>query len=301
MQNLTQFDNSIPPTARSFLTNLNQSRGMSRFVLFLFFSVFCLALPAQAEPFRLFGRSYDRSLAVYGSFIAPPGVTESPTENAKFELYIKPSITLRKLSDKTSLVAYAIVAFLGDSEGFTYNNKVTFALGTEIQYQLSKAVRLSFGSQWKMEREFSTGTLRSAFILTADASVYKTWKPDWLKHRQGTELVLSGWANYRGPGSLHDSERKNGQLQASFKLAVVMPYRETKLKFAPFISVMAKADQLGRAFNNTFEPAIGLDLKIPISGGGSIAVGAKTAHQIRHATGTAQTGTSAYVTWYKRF
>lgn len=263
----------------------------------------CLANGSAADTVKLFGRSYDKSVAVYGSFFVPPGPTESASENAKLEFYVKPSITLRKLSDKNALVGYAIFAFLQDNEGFDFNNKVTFLVGLELQHKLSSAVRLSFGAQLKAEREFSTGTVRRRAILTADLNLYKTFKPEWIRDRlpEGSQLVLSGWANYRYPGSLHGSERENGLLQGSFKLAASMPLGKTKLSIAPFVSLKAKADHKGRAFNNILEPAIGFDFKIPLNGGGDIRLGTKSVYQWRHASGTSETAILGYVAWYKRF
>ena len=263
----------------------------------------CLAHGAAADTLKLFGRSFEKSVAIYGSFVVPPGPTESAGDNAKLEFYIKPSITLHKISDKTSLVGYSILAVLQDKEGYDYNNKVTFLVGLEIQHKLTKAVRLSFGAQFKGEREFSTGTIRKRPILTADLSLYHTWKPDWVLARlpDRSKLVLSGWANYRYPGSLHASEKRNSLLQGSFKLAVNMPLRQTKLSVAPFVSLKAKADQKGRSYNNIVEPAIGLDLKIPFKNGGDISVGAKSVYQWRHAAGTSETAILGYVKWYKRF
>lgn len=263
----------------------------------------CLAQGSVADTITLFGRSYDKSVAVYGSFIVPPGPTENAGDNAKLEFYVKPSITFRKFSDKTSLVGYSIFAFLQDSEGFTYNNKITLLLGMEVQHKLSRAVRLSFGVQVKAEREFTTGKLRGRAILTADMNVYKTWTPQWVRNRlpDRSRLVLSGWANYRYPGSLHASEKENGLLQGAFKIAASMPLRQSKLSVAPYVSIKAKADQKGRAFNNILEPALGIDLKIPFQNGGDISVGAKSVYQWRHATGTSETAILGYVSWYKRF
>jgi hypothetical protein len=263
----------------------------------------CWAHGAAAEPFRLFGRTYDKSVAVYGSLIVPPGPTENAGENAKLELYLKPSITLRKYSQKTSLVGYSIFALIQDSESFDYNNKITFLVGIEVQHKLTKAVRLAFGAQAKAEHEFSTGTNRSRAIVTADLNLYHTWKPDWVQKRlpSGSRIVLSGWANYRYPGSLHTSEKDNGLLQGSFKLAASMPLRQSKLSLAPFVSIKANADHKGRAFNNILEPALGIDLKIPFKDGGDISVGAKSVYQWRHSKGTSETAILGYVSWYKRF
>lgn len=270
----------------------------------LFFSLFfCTTTAVRADQITLFGRSFDKSVAIYGSVIVPPGPTERAGDNAKLEFYLKPSITLRKYSKKTSLVGYSIFAFLQDSEGFSFNNKMTFLVGVEVQHKLTKAVRLSFGTQIKAEREFSTGTFRSRPILTADLNLYHTWKPRWVRDRlpSGSKLVLSGWANYRYPGSLHTSEKHNGLVQGSFKLAADMPLGDTRLSLAPFASIKAKADQKGRSFNNILEPALGVDLKIPFQKSGNIAVGAKSVYQWRHATGTATTAILGYVTWYKKF
>ncbi|WP_069298542.1 hypothetical protein [Neptunicoccus sediminis] len=257
--------------------------------------------PALAEPFRLFNRSFDYSVEVYGSFNAPSDLAEIYQNNAKFELYVKPSLTLFKLSKNTTFVSYATFALIKDSYGFDYNNKYTFALGSEIRIRPNDTVKLAFGGKWKMEQEFATGMMRSAFVWTADASLYKTWQPRWLPGQSNSELVLSGWANLRHPGSLHLSERKNGQLQAFAKLAVAMPFRATRLKIAPFLSLLAKIDQKGRDFNNRLEPALGVELEIPVIGDGSVAIGAKTARQNRFATRTSSGGTSVYVKWYKRF
>lgn len=259
------------------------------------------ALPLLAEPFRLFNRSYGPSVEVYGSFNTPPDLADIYQNNAKFELYIKPSVTLFRLSKKTALVAYATLVLLKDSDGFAYNNKFTFALGSEIQIRPSDAVKLSFGGKWKLEREFSTGVLRGGFVWTIDGSLYKTWRPRWLPREDESELVLSGWANFRHPGSLHLSERTNGQFQAFVKLAAAIPYRTTGLEVVPFVSVLAKADQKGRDFNNRFEPAIGVELKIPVMGDGTVEIGTKTAYQHRFATRTSSSGASVYVKWYKRF
>lgn len=271
------------------------------------FATFCIlsafALPTSADQIKLFGRSFDKSLAIYGSVDVPPDPTESARENAKFELYIKPSITLRKFSDTTSLVGYSIFALIGNAEGHDYDNKVTFLVGAEIQHRLSPSVRLSFGAHLKTEQEFITRVTRTRAILAADLNLYKTSEPPWIKNRMrdGSRLVLSGWANYRYPGSLHASEKDNGLLQGSLKLAVSMPYRDTRLAIAPFVSIKAKADHKGRAFNNVLEPALGVDLKIPFRNGGEIAVGTKAVYQWRHATGTSASGILGYVKWYKEF
>ncbi len=273
-----------------------------------FFLIFCIlflgtANGLRADQITLFGRSFDKSVAIYGSFIVPPGPTERAGDNAKFEFYLKPSITLHKYSQKTSLVGYSVFALLQDVEGFSFNNKMTFLIGVEVQHKLSKAVRLSFGMQLKGEQEFSTGAFRNRPILTADLNLYHTWKPRWVHDRlpAGSKLVLSGWANYRYPGSLHASEKHNGLVQGAFKLAANIPLGKTRLSLAPFASIKAKADQKGRAFNNILEPALGVDLKIPFKKDGNIAVGAKSVYQWRHASGTTTTAVLGYVTWYKKF
>jgi hypothetical protein len=272
-------------------------------LLALFFLFFGLSSGVAADTLRLFGRTFDKSVLVWGSAIAPPGVTESIRENAKFELYVKPAITLKRFSEKTSLVAYSVIGFFQDSQKFSYDNKITLAFGSEIQYKLSKAVSLSYGGQWKVEHEFSTGAVRSRFVLTADASVYRTWRPVWIqkRFRPGSQLVLSGWANYRYPGSLYASEKTNGQAQAALKLAIDMPIGETKLRLSPFTSIKLKADHLGRSYNNTIEPALGFDVKIPVAKGGSIALGTKTSAQWQHTTGKITIGNQFYVTWYKKY
>lgn len=241
-------------------------------ILILFLS--CLANVAAAKPITLFGRSFDKSVAICGSFIIPPGPTERAGENAKLEFYLKPSITLHKFSDKTSLVGYSIFALLQDRKRLSFNNKATFILGLEVQHKLSKSVRLSFGAHVKTEYELTTGINRGRAILTADLNLYKTWKPKWIQAwlPNGSKMVLSGWSNYRYPGSLHASEKNNGLLQGSFKIAVSRPLGKTKLALAPFVSLKAKADHKGRSFNNIVEPALGIDLKIPFKNGGDISV-----------------------------
>ena len=275
---------------------------MYRFACFVAFVV-CLSAQAHADTITIFGRKFDKSVATYGSFIVPPGPTERAGENAKAEFYLKPSITLHKFNDKTVLVAYSIFAVLQDRKGFSFNNKATFSLGLELQHKLSNATRLSFGIRQKTEHEFLTRVTRSRLILTADLNVYKTWESEWVKKRlkPGSRIILSGWANYRYPGSLHRSEDDNGLLQGAFKFATSIPLRDTKLSVAPFVSLKAKADHKGRAFNNIIEPAFGVDLNIPFKRGGSISVGTKSVYQWRHATGTSEAAILGYVSWYKKF
>mgnify|MGYP000589694360 CR=1 FL=1 len=288
---------------RDLLTISFKTGAMITRNLFLTLILCIGASVGRADTLKIFGRDFNKSVAVWGSAYAPPGVTESARENAKFELYIRPEIELYRFNKKAVLVGYSLVTLIQNSQGFTYDNKVTFAAGLELKYQLSKAVRLGVGAKWKIEHEFTTGIRRDRLIFTADASVWKTWKPKWMVKSlpQGSELILSGWSNYRFPASLHEFERDNGQWQGALKLAVAMPIKQTQIKFAPFLSIKAKADHKGRSYNNTLEPAFGLDVKFPIKDGGSIAVGVKTAYQRRHATGTSEHGNTAYVTWYKKF
>jgi len=75
---------------------------------------------------------------------------------------------------------------------------------------------------------------------------------------------LSGWGNICYPGSLNPTEKHNVLLQGALKLAVVIPFHKSRLKIAPYGSLLAKVDTKGRDWNNTLEPAIGMELKIPM-------------------------------------
>jgi len=249
------------------------------------------------------GRKLDKSMLVWGSFTAPSSVHGSDANNAKFELYAKPTLRLWQLNKNTKLNIYLLAAVLRDKQKFDYNSKVKLGFGVELQHKLTKALRLSVGAKWDAEHRFFSSTTYSALVATGDLSVYKTWKPDWLRRGKwkDAKLVLSGWANFRFPAALDPYERNNGLLQGALKLAAVRPLGKGKLKIAPYCSVLAKADIKGRAYNNTIEPAFGIDLKIPVGKGGELSVGVKAAVQFRHGNGQTQGGGLAYLSWYKNF
>ncbi len=205
--------------------------------------------------------------------------------------------------DKSSLSAYVIFAALRDSQKLDYNSKVKAGIGVELKHRLSKAVRLSFGAKWDNEYRIYSGTTYSAPVATADLSIYKSWRPDWLRNGPASDakLVLSGWANIRFPAALEPSERDNVLAQGVFKLGMIFPLAKTGLKIAPFASIGVKADSKGRAFNNKIEPAVGLDLKIPIGRRGELVAGIKITQQTRFHSGQTQVGTIGFLSWYKNF
>ncbi len=254
-----------------------------------------------ADPFSL--KKTHKSLLVWGSFTAPASLGASDRNNAKFEIFAKPTFRLHQFNKKTKLVAYVIVAALRDRLKLNYNSKFTYGIGLEVQHKLTKAVRLSFGAKWDSEYQYFSGTTYRALVATADMSVYKSWKPDWLRHGKlrNAKLVLSGWGNIRYPGALDPAEKNNGLVQGALKLAMIVPLGHSKLKLAPFASLLAKADLKGRPWNNTVEPSLGIDLKIPIGKRGVLSLGAKTTVQFQHTTGTTSNGAQIYLSWYKNY
>ena len=258
---------------------------------------------AAQGPVRNIWQEFDQSMLVWGSFMAPSSVHSSDAQNAKFEIYAKPRIRLWQLAKKTQVNGYAIVAALRDKQKLDYNSKLQYAIGVELEHKLTPAVRLSFGAKWDTEYQYFSGITYSALTATADLSVYKSWDPEWLRKGRfpDAQLVLSGWANLRYPGALDPFERHNGLAQGALKLATVVPIGSGELKIAPFVSLAAKADFKGRPWNNTLEPALGVDLKIPIGQRGELSVGAKAAVQLRHVSGQVQSGGLAYLSWYKHF
>lgn len=265
-----------------------------------------LALPCVAtaqNPLRKHWNNLDKSMLVWGSFTVPSSIRKQDANNAKFEIYAKPTVRLWQLGENTKVVGYAIVAALRDRQKFDYDSKVKLGFGVELQHKLTSAVRLSFGARWDSEHRYFSGTTYSALIATADLSVYKSWEPEWLRKGRLSDarLVLSGWANLRYPNALDPSERHNGMVQGSLKLAAVVPIGKGKLKLAPFASILGKADLKGRPWNNTVEPALGIDLKIPLGKRGELSVGVKSALQLRHTNGKVQGGALGYLSWYKHF
>lgn len=239
----------------------------------------------------------------WGSILTPPSVHERARDNTKAELYLRSQVTLVRWSEDTSLVGYAIFGVLKDRNVFTYNNKASLSIGIQISHKLTKAVKLSFGARWSIEQQFSTGVRNSAVQFTLDGSLWKTWKPDWLKRRlpEGSQLVLSGWGNFRYPAALNDFEKDNGLLQGEIKFALDMPIRQSRVKASPFISLKAKWDIRKRSYNNLVAPAIGLDLKLPFGERGQVTLGIKAVHEMRYETGTTRSGGIAYVAWYRHF
>ncbi|MEM6618632.1 MAG: hypothetical protein AAF631_04945 [Pseudomonadota bacterium] len=267
--------------------------------------LFAWWLPAQAEDTR--ATSFPRWLppvtwTVSGNLLVPPDLFQSANENAKFELYVTPRIVVQTWSEQTDLSAYVTFGALKDRNVFTYNNKLTIALGIQVRHRVTKALRVRVGARWKIEQEAS-GAADNAFQLTLDADWWKSWRPDWLPKAlpKGSRLVFSGWSNFRYPASAHPFEAKNGLLQGSGKLALDMPMGKRKLKLSPFFSVKAKWDIRKRPYNNYVEPALGLDLKVPLKGGGQVTFGIKAAQQFRTTTRTRESGGIAYVSWYKSF
>lgn len=275
--------------------------GMRRLAVPLLILLLLCALPAMAQP-RLSGWKPQVDWIFYGNILTPPDVFQRADRNTKAEAYLRPTVRLVEWTGRTRLVGYAIVGVLKDRNRFSYNNKATLTLGMEVSHKV-RAVRLRFGGRWSVEQEFSTGTRNSAFQLTADADWWKTWAPGWLTRRlpDGSRLVLSGWANFRYPAALDPFEKDNGLLQGSVKLAVDVPWRETRLSLSPFVSVKAKWDIRKRPYNNFVEPALGLDLKWALKENGQVTLGVKSARQIRTTTDTRQGGVIGYVSWYKRF
>jgi hypothetical protein len=260
--------------------------------------MFSLAQAGQATSGKL-----HKSMLVWGSFIAPASLDPADGNNAKFEIFAKPTFRLRQFNKKTKLVAYVIVAALRDRKKLDYNSKVTYGIGVEVQHKLTKAVRLSFGAKWDSEYQYFAHTTYRALVATADMSVYKSFTPDWLRRGRlkQAKLVLSGWGNIRYPGALDPTETHNALAQGALKLAMVIPLRRSKLKIAPYGALLAKADIKGRPWNNTVEPSLGIDLKIPIGKGGVLSLGAKKTVQFRHATGKTRNGVQVYLSWYKNY
>lgn len=243
------------------------------------------------------------SVTIWGGLFAPASVRESDRENIKFETYVKPAVNIVDLSQKTWLSAYGLFAVLRDEEKLNYNSKSRFALGIELKHKLTKAIRVSFGARYAWEHEFYSGTNREGTVLTADVSLYRVLRPEWLSsvRAERGKVILSGWANFRYPGSLEVSEKRNFLAQAAIKASLKHPIGGGPFSIAPFTGVVVKADGKRRPWNNTVEPAIGLDLKTPLRKGGELTVGLKTSVQVRYLDGDNESGTIAYMAWYKRF
>ncbi|MCP5075507.1 MAG: hypothetical protein GY947_19725 [Rhodobacteraceae bacterium] len=256
---------------------------------------------AASDAGRL--KDIEKTTLMWGSFLAPSSVRSDDSENAKFEIYAKTSFAILSFGNKSTVQAYSIFAAIRDSQELDFNSKVKAGFGLELRHQLSKAVRLSFGARWDSEYRIYSGTTYNAPVATADVSLYKSWKPQWLRKRVSKkgELVLSGWSNIRYPAALEPAERSNILLQGAFKAAVVFPLAGTRMKVAPFVSTSFKKDSQGRPWNNYIEPAIGLDLKIPVGRRGELVAGVKTLQQSRFVSGEVQFGTLGYLSWYKHF
>ena len=273
----------------AFLHQLSQS-----FLLALGLSVFAPgALAAEKKT----------SVTIWGGIFAPASVRESDRENVKFETYVKPAINVVDLTQKSWLSAYSLFAVLRDEEKLNYNSKSRFALGLELKHKLSKAVRVSFGARYAWEHEFYSGTNREGPVLTADMSLYRVLRPEWLQSvgAENGKIILSGWANFRYPGSLEVSEKRNFLAQAATKASLKHPIGDSVFSIAPFSGIVVKADGKRRPLNKTIEPAVGLDLKTPLGQGGELTVGIKTSVQVRYLGGDSESGTISYMAWYKRF
>lgn len=295
---------------RGLLTLLAKTMDMLSFAknrfLFMVFPLFLFILTSQssmAHADRPTFRNLHKSMLVWGNLTAPASLGPSDRNNAKFEIFAKPTFRLYRFNKKTKLVAYVIVAALRDRQKLNYNSKLTYGIGMEVQHKLTNAVRLSFGAKWDNEYQYFSGTTFHALVATADISVYKSWKPEWLRRGslKHAKLILSGWGNIRYPGSLDLSEKHNPLIQGALKLTMSIPLPHTKLKIAPYGALLAKADKKGRPWNNTVEPSIGIDLKIPIGKGGGLSLGIRTTVQFRHATGKTRNGTQIYLSWYKNY
>lgn len=274
--------------------------ALTYIIPFLFFltGMFSLAHAGPATSGKL-----HKSMLVWGSFIAPASLDPADRNNAKFEIFAKPTFRLRRFNKKTKLVAYIIVAALRDRLKLDYNSKLTYGIGVELQHKLSNAVRLSFGAKWDSEYQYFAGKTYRALVATADASVYKSFKPDWLRRGKfkQAKLVLSGWGNIRYPAALDPFEKHNALIQGALKLSMIIPLRHSKLKIGPYGALLAKADIKGRPWNNSVEPSLGVDLKIPIGEGGVLSLGAKTTVQLRHTSGQTRNGSQVYLSWYKNY
>lgn len=260
------------------------------------FAVLLALRPGPAGAFEV-------EWVTWGNLLTPPDVHQSAADNSKLDVYLRGEVVLKNLGERTDLLAYGQVALIKDRNRFSYNNKAEGALGIALRHKFESGVQLSFGARWAADRELSGGRGNDAVQATVDASLYRSFRPAWLSARlpDGARLILSGWANFRYPASVDPFERRNGLAQGALKLGLDLPWRETKAKVSPFVSLTAKWDIRKRSYNNSLEPALGVDLKHPLPGGGSVAVGLKGAMQFRTETGTRHSRMIGYITWYKRF
>jgi len=113
--------------------------------------------------------------------------------------------------------------------------------------------------------------------------------------------VISSWANFRFPSSLHASEKNNGLLQGEVRLGIETPWRQSNVYLVSFASVLAKVDHKGRAANNIIEPAFGMEIKRPFPKGGDISLGTKSAVQWRPRHAELSSAVVFYLKWYKSF
>lgn len=74
--------------------------------------VICLAQGAFSDTIKLFGRSYDKSVAVYGSFIVLPGPTENAGDNAKLDLLVELNLGFTFVTDVSPLAKLENLRFL---------------------------------------------------------------------------------------------------------------------------------------------------------------------------------------------
>ena len=214
-------------------------------------SILCLFLPqiAAAKPPQINAISW-------GGLNYPNSLTPSDKGNAGFDLTSKISVDFNWLIGKGKLIPYLTLYTQRDTLGYVYNTKEKSTLGIALNYKINRSANLSFGVSYAYDYRALVGVGYSGFGLTADYGLYRTWP---LKNEQ--QVILSGWANLRYPGSVSPSDKDNIIGQGRLTLAREHPLWDTKFKGAGFVALGLFKDKEYNDFNNKVQLDFGLQLK----------------------------------------
>lgn len=236
----------------------------------------------------------------WGQLRAPSSRQEEEKNNEIVEGAINQGIDWLEVTKGVRLNSFVQLDFTRDTKKFDYNNKLKFAVGTQLNIALWDWGSLAIGGKYEWDRRYVSDRTPKGAVGFLNWYAARSWVP---KIRVGTSrpLVLaysvSTWGQFSYPSSQEVEEKRNAIVEGAIEGAADFWKKGERLVASGFASLDYKADTDEFDFNNKLEPALGARLRLHATQNAFVDLGAKLVNEYRFKTHRSEAGAIVFLNW----